>query len=158
MKFERRKYYDMHAYVNEDNKTCAVKYKFTCLPVAKEINDKCSKTTKSLAHTLCLLDEFGINNITSTSVCDTDDEFNENAGIDVADLKCSYKFHDKMCDKYRMLLDRLNKAKIEIEELENYHYNKRNNIMADYNRYYMDGTGSKLYSVIPNPNLHVEIH
>lgn len=156
MKFERRKYYDMQAFVNEDNKTCAVKYKFTCLPVAKEINSKCSKTTKSLAHTLCLLDEFAINNITSTSVCDVDDEFNEADGIDVADLKCSYKFHDKMCDKYRMLLDRINKAKKEIEDLENYHYNKCINISADYNRYYMDGTGVGCHTVIPN--IHEEIH
>lgn len=144
------------SFVDEKNGTCVVEYGFTGRdnPLIYEVEEKCSKNTKSLFNLLnSKYLRRAIEPIESTkgvAKLDSRDDFSKKKGIDVADLKASYKYHKAARKKYGKFIAILRKAISEIEEIENYHYNKCLNIEADYNRYYLEGQGDTKYdAVIP---------
>lgn len=56
--------------------------------------------------------------------CQGGDEFSEETGKKIVDLKVNYKYHLAMAKKYRQIIRELKKMLKKIEKLEQKHYNK----------------------------------
>lgn len=56
--------------------------------------------------------------------CQGGDEFSEETGKKIVDLKVNYKYHLAMAKKYRQIIRELKKMLKRIENLEQKHYNK----------------------------------
>lgn len=56
--------------------------------------------------------------------CRGGDEFSEETGKKIVDLKVNYKYHMVMAKKYRQIIRELRKILRQIEKLEQKHYNK----------------------------------
>lgn len=56
--------------------------------------------------------------------CQGGDEFSEETGKKIVDLKVNYKYHMVMAKKYRQIIRELRKMLRQIEKLEQEHYNK----------------------------------
>lgn len=145
---EIRKYYNVDEYVNEDKNTVTVKYVFPESPIIKEIINKIKR--KNIATALiATLDKANFEPISASSYLDERDVFCKKDGYDVADLKCSYKYHKKMKNTYIKSINNLRKLIVELEELEHFHYSKCCNIENDYKNYYLGENNEKFNAVIP---------